>query len=142
MNFADKVINKVVLILAAAPGRGKSFFADFIKSLYSDAVICCADDEFYDASGEYKFDPKKLSYAHSECQKKFAAAMEDGKEVIVIANTNVELKFRKKYIDKARKAGYNVISLAIENQGFTNQHGVPDEKVEQMVATLSQNFRF
>jgi hypothetical protein len=39
----------------------------------------------------------------------------------------------KPYYDIAEKYGYRVYSLIVENRhGGVNEHGVPDEKLEQM----------
>ena len=48
----------------------------------------------------------------------------------------------KPYFELADKYGYCVFSLIVENRhGGVNEHGVPDEKLEQMERKLRKNIK-
>jgi hypothetical protein len=48
----------------------------------------------------------------------------------------------KPYYELGEKYGYTVFSLIVENRhGGVNEHGVPEEKLEQMEARLRNNIK-
>lgn len=52
---------------------------------------------------------------------------------IAVSNTFTQEWEMEDYFKLAEKYGYKVVSLIVENRhGGKNQHGVPDEKIEQM----------
>ena len=54
-------------------------------------------------------------------------------ETIVVSNTFTQEWEMKPYMDMAKEWGYRVFSIIVENRhGGVNQHGVPDEKLQQM----------
>jgi hypothetical protein len=61
----------------------------------------------------------------------------DGTQVnvdkIVVSNTFTQFWEMEPYFELAKKYGYKTFSIVVENRhGGVNQHGVPEEKVEQM----------
>lgn len=130
-------MDNVMVLLRGCPGAGKSTFANFI---WSDKVICEADQFFYDEHGVYNFDGLKLKEAHKWCRDKVEGMMQENQRSgsvyypeIVVSNTFTQEWEMKEYFDLAEKYGYTVVSLIVENRhGGKNIHGVPDEKVEQM----------
>lgn len=53
---------------------------------------------------------------------------------IVVANTFTQEWEMNPYIELAKKYGYKVISLVVENRhGNKNIHNVPDETIQKMV---------
>lgn len=83
--------------------------------------------------GEYKLDPTKLSTAHKWCQVRVEHAMEDEKDKIVVSNTFTQEWEMDVYYELAKKYGYRVYSIIVENRhGGVNEHGVPEEKLQQM----------
>ena len=57
----------------------------------------------------------------------------DTSERLIVSNTFTQQWEMKPYFDLAEKNGYRVYSLIVENRhGGVNEHGVPDEKLEQM----------
>ena len=57
----------------------------------------------------------------------------DTSERLIVSNTFTQKWEMKPYFDLAEKNGYRVYSLIVENRhGGVNEHGVPDEKLEQM----------
>jgi hypothetical protein len=54
-------------------------------------------------------------------------------ETIVVSNTFTQEWEMKPYMDMAKDWGYRVFTIIVENRhGGVNQHGVPNEKLQQM----------
>jgi predicted kinase len=124
-------MSKSLIILRGLPGSGKSTVAKLFN-----APVCCADDYVY-VNGEYMWTPQRAARAHMLCQDKCKTLMKEGKQVIVIANTNVKERDIRVYSKMAEQFGYIVFSLVVENRhGGKNEHGVPEEKLKDM----EQNF--
>jgi len=52
---------------------------------------------------------------------------------VVVSNTFTQEWEMEPYFELAKKYGYKVFSIVIENRhGNKNKHGVPEDKVEQM----------
>ena len=129
-------MEKTLTLLRGVPGSGKSTFAKMITNDYS---ICEADQFFYDKEGNYNFDPTRLSAAHEWCRFHVETRMKDNQvnpqfyPNIVVSNTFTKEWEMSEYFDLAKKYGYKVFTLIIENRhGGVNQHGVPEEKIQQM----------
>jgi len=127
---------KTLTLLRGLPGAGKSTFANFI---WNDYAICEADKFFYDKEGNYNFDASKLKQAHEWCRQEVERRMVENSITpqyypeIVVSNTFTQEWEMKGYYELAEKYGYRVFSVIVENRhGGVNQHGVPDEKLEQM----------
>jgi predicted ABC-type ATPase len=135
-------MTKTVLIIRAASGAGKSTFANFIQSLYPKAVICCADDHFYDNSGNYKFDASQLGAAHLNCKRKFEFSLDNGAECVIVANTNVESDHWKFYENYAKSKGYTVFFLILEKRHSNeNVHGVPLAKLQEQERKILKSIK-
>ena len=129
-------MSKLLVLLRGLPGSGKSSFA---KHMWSDFVICEADQFFYDPEGNYNFDPSKLRAAHKYCRDKVETFMSDNEKnsqfypEIVVSNTFTREWEMDEYFKLAKKYNYQVVSLIVENRhGNKNVHGVPDSKIEEM----------
>lgn len=120
-------MNKIVIILRGTPGSGKSTFC---KTLDSPRV-CSADFFFNDKEGNYKFDGAKLHMAHKYCMTCFTTAIKYNEKLIVVDNTNIFKKHYQDYVTIAKENGYEVYQKVMTGN-YTNVHGVPQEKVEQM----------
>ena len=124
----------VLIILRGLPGSGKTSFA---KYMFSNNVFE-ADQYFTDTDGNYNFDATKLHAAHTDCQTRVEKLMQMSETTqygheIVVSNTATTEKELKPYYDLAEKYEYKVVSLIVENRhDGKNEHGVPDEKLEQM----------
>ncbi len=123
---------KNLILLRGLPGSGKSTFANFI---WNDYAVCEADKFFYDKDGNYKFDATKLSEAHRWCREQVETRMKDNQNnpqfypEIVVSNTFTKEWEMAEYFDLAKKYGYTVFTIIVENRhGGINQHGVPAEK--------------
>jgi predicted kinase len=117
---------KELILLRGLPGSGKSTLAKLICNQHVEA------DMFFMQDGEYKFDASKLKQAHEWCQSRAESWMEKGYNVVV-SNTFTREWEMGAYYDLARKYGYRVHSLVVENRhGGVNEHGVPDDVLDQM----------
>lgn len=117
---------KTIYILRGVSGAGKSSVAeDLIKG--RNGVICCADDYLYNDKGEYDFTLANGGVNHRKCQAKFAQALNEDYDVIVVANTNTKEGEFKFYAVEAAKYDTVVFYLVVENRhGGKDVHGVPE----------------
>ncbi len=133
-------MNKLIcIILVGISGSGKSTLAKKLAEQH-DAVICSADDYFLNTQGHYIWDGTKLGESHRFCQHKAHVAM-TRKQNVVIDNTNIKAKDRKIYEEMAVQFGYEchleVVNVTdVDLCASRNVHGVPKEKIEQMVKSL------
>jgi predicted kinase len=124
---------KNLYLLRGLPGSGKSTLAEQLGGSHFET-----DKYFIGENGEYNFDGSKLKEAHQWCQDSVANAMvlnhtTGENETIVISNTFTQEWEMKPYMDMAKNWGYRVFSIIVENRHVgVNQHGVPDEKLQQM----------
>lgn len=123
-----KKIERSLVILRGVPGCGKSTFAELIGR-----AVCTADDYHTDSDGNYNWKPENIGKAHDWCQRKCVRFMKCGVSPIIVANTSTTEKEFKPYYDFAKKHGYRVFSVIVENrhEGI-NSHGVPIETLEKM----------
>jgi predicted kinase len=124
---------KNLYLLRGLPGSGKSTLAEQLGGSHFET-----DKYFIDKDGNYNFDGSKLKEAHKWCQDSVATAMVlnhtiGDNETIVVSNTFTQEWEMKPYMDVAKDWGYRVFTIIVENRhGGVNQHGVPDEKLQQM----------
>ena len=93
-----------------------------------------ADMFFLNHEGEYKFDASKLKEAHEWCRKEAESYMKPhGFDRVIVSNTFTQEWEMDAYYNLARKYGYRVHSIIVENRHEgVNEHGVPADKLEQM----------
>jgi len=123
---------KELILLRGLPGSGKSTLA---KMLVGDKDYCHkeADMYFVDSDGNYKFNPTKLKEAHNWCREEIEFAMKYEHSPVVVSNTFTQEWEMDAYYELAKQYGYRVYSLIVENRhGGVNEHGVPEDKLEQM----------
>jgi uridine kinase len=125
---------KTCYIVRGLPSSGKSTFAKSIVDMHPrTSVLCEADQYFVHPNGEYIFDATKLGSAHKFCMDKFTSAIDSATEVVVVSNTNTQLREFNKYKSYAEEHGYTVFVIIVENyHGNKNDHNVPDETVKNM----------
>jgi len=129
-------MNKTVILMRAASGQGKS---TWIKNNVPSATVCSADDFFVThGKGTYKFDAKLLGAAHSSCLRAFEKALTACEPLVVVDNTNIRVAWYKDYVKLAKFHGYSVFQKCLKTR-FVNTHGVPEEKVDQMLATFEED---
>jgi adenylate kinase family enzyme len=131
-------MSKKLYIVRGLPGSGKSTFAEALVG--SDFLVCEAD-KYFMVDGEYKFDGSKLKEAHESCRNLVETYMKDSLvndqfyREIAVSNTFTQSWEMAPYFELAEKYGYMVFTVIVENRhGGVNQHGVPDDKLEQMKA--------
>jgi predicted kinase len=141
---------QVVVIMRGIPGSGKSTEA---KKLVGEGIIHSTDD-LIEVSGDYRvffekmFESKDftpLSRMHSQNLKNFIQSIKEGKSPIIVDNTNIRQNEAKAYVKKALELGIsetNIKIVDIGTNGLTaeelaerNTHGVPIEKIRQMIAS-------
>ena len=121
-------MEKVLYIVRGVPGSGKTTLAKQLT-----ANVFEADHYFYDNHGNYNFIPSEIKEAHKECQQFVGYAMESGIQKIAVSNTFTQEWEMEPYFELAKKHGFNVFTIIVENRhGGVNQHGVPEDKIEQM----------
>jgi len=119
---------KTITLLRGLPGSGKTTFAKTLEGLHIEA-----DMYFINENGEYNFEPTKIKDAHKWCNELVEEWMRGEQDKIVVSNTFTQEWEMESYYEMAKKYGYRVYSIIIENRhGGVNEHGVPDDKLEQM----------
>jgi predicted kinase len=128
-------MEKNLYIVRGVPGSGKSTFAQSIAKSWQIFEA----DKFFMKNGHYEFDYNGLKDAHEFCKRQVHKAMVPTLfnsifyRNIVVSNTFTQEWEMKFYKIIAKKYGYKVYTIIIENRhGGVNQHGVPEDKVEQM----------
>lgn len=118
---------KELFLLRGLPGSGKSTLAKRLNHNYIEA------DHYFLDGLVYKFDASKLKEAHQWCKDQVEGAMKNEIRQLTVSNTFTMEWEMQPYFDLAEKYGYRVYSLICENRhGGVNEHGVPQEKIEQM----------
>ena len=121
-------MEKMLYLVRGCPGSGKSTLAKTISP-----IIVEADQYFVDGDGNYNFIPSEIKEAHKECQESVGHAMESGIPKIAVSNTFTQEWEMEPYFELAKKYGYKVFTIIVENRhGGTNIHNVPEDKIEQM----------
>jgi predicted kinase len=131
-------MKKILYIVRGIPGSGKSTLAE--KLVGHDFLVCEADKYFVDKeTGEYKFDFTKIKEAHKFCQDLVETYMKDSLvndqfyREIAVSNTFTQEWEMEHYMELAKKYGYTVFTLVVENRhGGKNIHNVPEEIIEKM----------
>jgi predicted kinase len=124
---------KNLYLLRGLPGSGKSTLAKQLGGSHFET-----DKYFVGENGEYNFDGSKLKEAHQWCQDSVSNSMllnhtTGENETIVVSNTFTQEWEMKPYMDMGKEWKYRVFTIIVENRhGGVNQHGVPDEKLQQM----------
>ncbi|OQR82021.1 hypothetical protein THRCLA_11208, partial [Thraustotheca clavata] len=121
-----------VVVLRGVPGSGKSTLSQCIQEYCSShsltCQVCSADDFF---NGTY--DRSLLADAHASCKQSFTNALDAKIDVIVIDNTNLQVRHVKEYLDAATTHDYqaSIFELGAPNvQACIRRscHAVPLEK--------------
>lgn len=118
---------KELYLLRGLPGSGKSTLAKSLGGKHFEA------DMYFVRDGEYKFDATELKDAHEWCRASIGGLMINEEPKLVVSNTFTQEWEMEPYYRMAKRYGYKVFSLIVENRhGGINEHGVPEEKLEQM----------
>jgi len=138
-------MDKILYLTRGLPGSGKTTLAHQLTNSHS---ICEADKFFYDKEGNYNWDGDKLNEAHNWCVSEVKVRMMDNARneqfypIIVVSNTFTMESEMEPYIELAKKYGYIVISLILENRhGSVSKHNVPIKSLNKMEQRLRQNIK-
>jgi len=124
----DKEMDRDLYIARGIPGCGKSTLAEQLSR-----AVCTADDYHTDQAGNYNWKGENVSKAHEWCQRKCAKFMKQGISPVVVANTSTTEREMEPYYDMAKRYGYRVFSMIVENRhGGQDSHDVPVETLEKM----------
>ena len=123
-----------LILLRGVSGSGKSTIAP----MFENAVLVSTDDFFLDEYGDYVFDANSLVINHQKCQLAVNMMMKDEEELIVVHNTFTTDWEMDAYFDLARKHGYAVHTIIVENRhGSENVHDVPQDVVKAQIERFS-----
>jgi predicted kinase len=118
---------KELILLRGLPGSGKSTFAEVIGGFR------CEADMFFMEDGEYKFDINRIKEAHRWCKEQCESFMVREKPKVIVSNTFTQEWEMEDYYDLAKRYGYKVTSVILENRhGGVNTHNVPDATLGNM----------
>ena len=141
--------NQELIVMRGIPGAGKSTEAKKLVgkgAIHStdDVIEASGDDEFFDkmiTSGDFS----DLSRVHSTNKKNAIASITSGVSPVIIDNTNIKQNEPKEIVVVALKLGLadnnikfvdiGAAGLEAEELAKRNSHGVPLEKIEQMIAS-------
>lgn len=135
-DLKDNTLNnmKELFLLRGLPGSGKSTLAKSIGGIHIEADMFHINED-----GEYKWTPEKVKDAHAWCQESTEKSMRAldnpkiGTKRITVSNTFTQEWEMQPYFDLAKKYGYRVYSLIVENRhGGVNEHNVPEETLDKM----------
>ena len=124
----------VVITLRGVPGSGKSYLATHCSEylLSSAKVAICSADSFFMASGVYNFSTQLLPVAHTQCLELFLQALDEGKGLIVVDNTNSKMwEYRiYRYLSSILGCKFYVLEVpcpsvrTLESFRSRNQHNI------------------
>ena len=138
-----------LIVLRGIPGSGKSTEA---KKLVGKGAIHSTDDVI-EAGGDYREffakmiasgDFSDLSRAHSTNKKNAIASITAGVSPVIIDNTCLRVREMSDYIKAALELGFSDDNIQIvdvdsglsaEELAERNTHGVPLDKIKQMIQT-------
>jgi len=127
------------ILIRGLPGSGKSTLAKDLCNLYTLADVEAHHyeaDQYFEKSGEYKFEREKLSNAHDCCKNMTFLALAKAvksnlKSIIIVSNTFSTLKEMEPYFQMGKY--FNIEPQVILCSGkFKSIHNVPEEAIDRM----------
>lgn len=123
---------KELILLRGLPGSGKSTLAKLLIRDTEEYFHVEADMYHTDGRGDYKWKAENVQAAHKWCQEEVELLM-ILEHSIVVSNTFTQEWEMKPYYELAKKHGYKVYSLVVENRhNGENIHNVPEEILNKM----------
>lgn len=133
-------MERIVYILRAVPGAGKSTLANVLAG--DSGEVCEADAYLYDKDGKYVWTEERVLMAHRKCEDAFKKALEAGTSPIIVSNTNTKLKDVNYYRHMAISAGYKVFVMVLENHhNGKDTHSLSEEKLKDMEQRIRSNIK-
>jgi len=138
---------KTLVILRGASGSGKTTLARKLLEAHGGITFAEADKLMRNENGQYVFDPKKLTTAHSGSVNDVVEAMEREDGFIVVSNTSVLYWEMYNYVMLALKYGYKMEFLEPETEWrynlktlvTKNNHNVPIYSIKHQLDNLHLN---
>tara|TARA_Y100000296_G_scaffold80929_1_gene107130 strand:- start:516 stop:923 length:408 start_codon:yes stop_codon:yes gene_type:complete len=123
---------KNIILLRGVSGSGKSTVA---KLIGIGMRTVSTDDFFTNKEGDYEFNPNNLKENHKKCQLAVEMMMEEydhvDNDIIIVHNTFTEIWEMDTYYILAKKYGYTVHTLIVENRHKSKSiHNIPEETIE------------
>ncbi len=126
-------MSKTLFLVRGLPGAGKSSFIESLLDMGLDIRAYATDDWLKDFDGSYRWEAEKLREAHNQCQASVEWDMSDDFDNIAVHNTLTTETELEPYLTLAKKYGYKVVSLIVENRhGNKNIHQVPESTIIKM----------
>ena len=149
MSLAEYIFSRnTVIITRGLQGAGKSTVAQEFAVLASQSDLSVAiheTDNYFQTDDGYLFDPSKVKENHLKNFQAFCKSIDDGINVVIQSNTNVQHWEYRKYIAYAEQNGYSTIVVDLYDNGLTDEelhsrqlHDFPIEKYE-LVRSLYQS---
>lgn len=133
---------KTLYLLRGVPSSGKTSLAKTLEQYLPNVIAFAADDYHYDDLGNYNWKPENIHKAHTWCQSSVSLAMYEGKDNIIVHNTNTTEKELKPYKDMTSQHGYRIVSLVVEKRHDNkNNHNVPEDTIEKMELRLRDSMK-
>ncbi len=141
-------MKKEFIIMRGLPGSGKSTLA---RELAGETGQQFATDDFFvDKEGNYKWDERRIGYAHDWNKERIKRAIEQGVSPVIMDNTNVskwELRSLGHIVDYAESQGYEVRIEEVDTPwafdakelAKRNSHGVPQGIIENFIRRWHPN---
>lgn len=120
-------------MLRGLPGSGKTTLAGLLSEQGRYPVTSI--DSFFTngETGEYRFDHLNNHLAYKQCEAQTEAYMLERAPKIFVDNTFTMEWEMEPYFKLARKHGYRVFVMTVENRhGGRNVHGIPEEQLDKM----------
>lgn len=129
---------KTCILVRGVSGSGKS---TFVKNIVHHQYFVETDMYFIDDNGNYNFDASKLKQAHDWCRFQVEETMKDADDIIVSNTFTTEWEM-KPYFDLAKKYGYTVFTVIVENRhGNKDVRNVPIETRQKQAERLSKSIK-
>lgn len=131
----------IVVVLRGLPGSGKSHLS---RNCLEKNVFICSADDFFTKSGHYDFSHGSLSEAHSQCFENFLHAINDGKEVVVVDNTNSMMWEYRNYIYLCELLGiqHHILEIPHPNQQIISAYSARNLHKVDMASIKSYTERW
>jgi len=144
MNWYKKANQKIMYIMRGLPGSGKSTKSN----MYGQGGVILSTDDFFMRDGEYQFEETLLPEAHEWNKQRAYEAIRNGVSPIVIDNTNTQKWEVYDYVNAAVDAGYDVKFDEADTPwakdpaelAQRNRHGVPQNKIQEMLDGWEDDF--
>ena len=123
---------KNLILVRGASGSGKT---TFVEEFIANVSLSIATDDFFYNDGVYMYNRDYLAEYHQRCIKSVASEMESPSTEsycnIVVHNTFTKEWEMQAYFDLAKKYGYNVYTIIIENRHKSKSiHDVPEDVIK------------